>query len=107
MVSAKGFGVNDIPARVLRVICCCTLAALVGHPLLAHSESTDEAPATHAYFGDLHIHTSWSFDAYISRVRTTPSDAYRLGVGEAIPLATGGTAQLSRPLELMAGAGYA
>ena len=37
-----------------------------------------------AYFGDMHIHTRNSFDAYIFNVRKTPDDAYRFARGEAV-----------------------
>lgn len=37
-----------------------------------------------AYFGDLHIHTRSSFDAYIFNVRRTADDAYRFAKGETI-----------------------
>lgn len=37
-----------------------------------------------AYFGDLHIHTKNSFDAYIFNVRTTPDDVYRFAKGERV-----------------------
>ena len=37
-----------------------------------------------AYFGDLHIHTRSSFDAYIFNVRRTADDAYRFARGETI-----------------------
>ncbi len=37
-----------------------------------------------AYFGDLHIHTKNSFDAYIFNVRTTPEDVYRFALGETL-----------------------
>ncbi|TAL36531.1 MAG: DUF3604 domain-containing protein, partial [Phenylobacterium sp.] len=37
-----------------------------------------------AYFGDLHVHTYLSNDAYISNARRTPDDAYRFAQGEAI-----------------------
>ena len=37
-----------------------------------------------AYFGDLHIHTRSSFDAYIFNVRRTANDAYRFARGETI-----------------------
>ena len=55
-----------------------------------------------AYFGDLHVHTSWSFDAFIYSVRTTPEDAYRFGQGEAIDHVRGTPVQLARPLDFMA-----
>ena len=41
-------------------------------------------PMRNAYFGDVHVHTSNSFDAYIFGVRATPDDAYRFAKGEAI-----------------------
>jgi hypothetical protein len=49
------------------------------------------------YFGDLHVHTGWSFDAFEHGVRTGPADAYRFARGEAIPHAAGGTIELSGP----------
>ena len=58
--------------------------------------------AKNAYFGDLHIHTSWSFDAFLANVRTTPDDAYNFGKGEAIPHVSGKPIQLQRPLDFMA-----
>jgi predicted metal-dependent phosphoesterase TrpH len=44
-----------------------------------------------AYFGDLHVHTQLSFDAYIFNVRRSPDDAYRFAKGEAIGHAQGMT----------------
>ncbi len=41
-------------------------------------------PERNAYFGDLHIHTRSSFDAYIFNVRRTADDAYRFAKGETI-----------------------
>ncbi len=55
-----------------------------------------------AYFGDLHVHTSWSFDAFIYNVRTTPDDAYNYGMGKAIDHVSGKKIQLGRPLDFMA-----
>jgi hypothetical protein len=37
-------------------------------------------------FGDLHVHTSYSFDSYISSQRNDPAAAYRYARGEPIPL---------------------
>ena len=56
-----------------------------------------------AYFGDLHVHTYLSNDAYISNVRRTPEDAYRFARGEAIGHASGYTVRLSGgPLDFAA-----
>ncbi|MFT5576350.1 MAG: hypothetical protein ACI89D_001874, partial [Bermanella sp.] len=58
-------------------------------------------------FGDLHVHSSYSFDSYISSQRNDPSAAYRFGRGEEITLpdadgAQAVKAQLRRPLNFMA-----
>lgn len=59
-------------------------------------------PLRNAYFGELHVHTRHSFDAYIFEVRANPDDAYRFAKGEAIQHATGQTMQLRTPLDFQA-----
>src|SRR5512141_475501 len=46
-------------------------------------------PDRNAYFGDLHVHTGLSFDAYIFNVRATPDDAYAFAKGSTIGHASG------------------
>ncbi len=61
-------------------------------------EKTIERTATrNAYFGDLHVHTQNSFDAYIFNVRRTPDDAYRFAKGEKIAHDAGYEIQLDGP----------
>lgn len=50
-----------------------------------------------AYFGDLHVHTANSFDAYVFGVRSTPDDAYRYAKGEKIHADAGYDIQLQGP----------
>ena len=61
-----------------------------------------EAPDRSAFFGDLHIHTTYSFDAFMGTVRTTPDHAYRYAKGEAIPHPDGNMVQLRAPLDFLA-----
>ena len=42
-------------------------------------------PNREVYFGNLHVHTGWSFDAYINGAWTDPDAAYRWAKGEEIP----------------------
>jgi len=59
-----------------------------------------ENPTKNAYFGDLHVHTKNSFDAYITGTRTTADDAYRFAKGETIDNGAGTPIKLSgQPLD--------
>jgi len=55
-----------------------------------------------AYFGDLHVHTAYSSDAYAFGTLATPYDAYRFAKGEAIKHPAGFDLQLDRPLDFYA-----
>lgn len=55
------------------------------------------------YFGDLHLHTRNSFDAYIFNVRASPDDAYTYAKGGTIKHAAGFDLHLnSGPLDFLA-----
>lgn len=63
------------------------------------------APLTetrNAYFGDLHVHTSWSTDAYSGMNRVGPAEAYRFARGEVVTLPGGFQTQLAVPLDFVA-----
>ena len=46
--------------------------------------SVERTSTKNAYFGDLHVHTKNSFDAFIVGTRTTADDAYRFAQGQTI-----------------------
>ena len=71
-------------------------------PIAEPGPCTNNEPLRNAFFGDLHIHTAWSMDAYTSDVRADPNDAYRFARGESIALAGNRTATLERPLDFAA-----
>ena len=54
------------------------------------------------YFGDLHVHTKHSFDAYIFGTTATPDDAYDYAKGGSIKHALGYDMQLREPLDFYA-----
>jgi len=46
--------------------------------------SQEKNPDRNAYFGDLHLHTSYSMDAFAFGTRTTPADSFRYATGEPV-----------------------
>jgi len=59
-------------------------------------------PLKNVYFGDLHIHTSLSFDSYIFGNRLDPEAAYKIARGDEAAIATGEIVSLTRPLDFAA-----
>jgi hypothetical protein len=57
-------------------------------------------PERNAYFGDVHVHTGWSFDAFTNGSRATPTDAYAWAQGQEITNSgMGGKIQIRTPLD--------
>ncbi len=66
--------------------------------------ATPDRPAANternAYFGDVHVHTGWSFDAFTNGSRATPTDAYAWAQGQEITNSgMGGRIQIQTPLD--------
>ena len=64
---------------------------------------TKENPGErNAYYGDLHVHTAYSFDGYAFGTLASPHDAYRFARGEAIKNPGGYEMQLTEPMDFYA-----
>jgi hypothetical protein len=76
---------------------------MVFEPRAATMSLRPEAnPERNVYYGDLHVHTEYSLDAFTYGSLATPRDAYRYAKGEAIPHPDGFEIKLSRPLDFYA-----
>lgn len=84
---------NEVPRR--------PIPQLFESDLKTLSIAPDRSATRQALFGDLHIHTRYSFDAYAFGTIATPSDAYRYAKGEAIEHPTGFDMQLPAPLDFL------
>lgn len=85
-----------------------TLAACGGDAMLDDSQTGNgENTITLAefpdrpYWGDTHLHTDNSIDAFGFGVRLGPEEALRFARGEEVTATTGGKAQLDRPLDFL------
>lgn len=59
-------------------------------------------PLKNVYFGDLHVHTNISSDAYLFGNRMDMDTAYRIAKGESAKSRTGEQIELTRPLDFAA-----
>jgi hypothetical protein len=62
------------------------------------SPSIPHNPLKEAYFGEQHLHTAYSLDAYIAGARLMPADAYRFAKGATVEVG-GVKVQLAKPLD--------
>ena len=81
------------------------MAELAGsgvRPDPAASTQAKRNPERDAFFGETHVHTSWSFDAYIfGNTQTGPADAYKYAMGEPIKHPLGYEIRITTPLDWM------
>jgi hypothetical protein len=79
---------RHILATVVSILCSVSVAA--APRTFERTEEREDcahyAPLRRPLFGDLHVHTSYSFDSYTSLQRNDPWDAYRYAKGEPILL---------------------
>jgi hypothetical protein len=67
----------------------------------AYSPYADRNFPTRPFFGDTHLHTSYSMDAGAFGARLGPRDAYRFARGEQLTASSGQPVKLSRPLDFL------
>ena len=59
-------------------------------------------PERNVYFGETHLHASYSLDAYGIGTRLDPDGAYRFAQGEEVSLPGGGKTKITAPLDFAA-----
>jgi len=70
--------------------------------LAVPSALAQKNPQREAYFGETHLHTSWSFDAYIfGNHLTGPADAYNYAKGKTIKHPLGYDIKIDTPLDFL------
>jgi hypothetical protein len=72
-----------------------------------YSPYVDQYFPQNVYFGDTHLHTSWSADAGLAGATLGPEFAYRVARGEAVTSQTGLPFKLIRPLDFIVVADHA
>lgn len=73
-----------------------TLSALVAESVLAQEKN----PERNVYYGETHLHTSWSFDAYaFGDTQTGPEEFYQYAMGEPTLHPGGYKVKITKPLD--------
>jgi hypothetical protein len=89
-----------IAPRIALIASTAALTAALTVPVagVVHAESADRQ----AFYGDLHLHTSYSFDAYVLfGAKVDPDAAYRFARGESVEF-LGEKARRNEPLDFLA-----
>lgn len=88
----------------------CAVILILSAPAAAQESYSpyvgEDLPNT-VYWGNTHLHTSFSVDAYTFGTRIGPAEAYRFARGEAVTASNGMRVQLRRPLDFLVVADHA
>ena len=114
-MSSRAFALPLLAAAV-------TAALMIAATPFAFASDDVPGPATHriqyspypeknfpnrVYFGDTHLHTSYSADAGMIGNTLGPDEAYRFAKGETVTSSSGQKARLARPLDFLVVADHA
>ncbi|MCV6597463.1 MAG: DUF3604 domain-containing protein, partial [Mangrovicoccus sp.] len=83
------------------VFCLFASLATAQNDIATREAALPENPLKEAYFGETHVHTSYSLDAFVGGARLTPEQAYRFAKGETM-LVNGMYRNIGRPLDFAA-----
>jgi hypothetical protein len=95
---------DAMPMNRLRLLRYLGIGLMATAPAAVAQTSEDAVPKNplkEAYFGEEHVHTGVSMDAFIAGNRLTPDDAYRFAKGEEI-MVNGSLHRIKRPLDFVA-----
>ena len=87
--------------NALSVLLALILLPLGGVAGESYSPHVDLSYPTNVYWGDTHVHTALSGDAFGTGTRLMPDDAYRFAKGEKIRATGGEEVRLRRPLDFL------
>ena len=75
--------------------------AALGSPKKTYSPFVERNYPTKVYWGDTHLHSTLSHDAFHNGNRLNPDDAYRFAKGETVVSSSGQEVRLRRPLDFL------
>ena len=85
--------VMRVAAAATALLACVTVAS--------DNPRIEQNPEKNLYFGETHMHTAYSLDAFLGGTRQTPGDAYRFAKGETV-VVNGQPHKMRRPLDFAA-----
>jgi hypothetical protein len=87
--------------NALPLLLALTILPLGASAAESYSPHVDQSYPSNVYWGDTHVHTALSGDAFGTGTRLMPDDAYRFAKGEKVRATGGGEVRLHRPLDFL------
>jgi len=87
---------------LIRIVCYVFICLMPAFSLIASTCEETIAGETQVYWGDLHVHTAYSLDAYSFGTLNSPAQAYEFARGKEMRMADGKPVRLDRSLDFVA-----